>query len=235
MTNEHLLHAFDRDLEQIRADVLRMGRLALAALDGAAEVLFSHDATRAQAVIAGDATIDAIEEAVGAEAARVIALHAPAASDLRMVLAILKMSSDLERAGDHAKTIARRSMTIDGLPADPEVREILKDVAAKVRQMLSDAMDAFTRSDADMAEEVRQRDFEVDELYNSFVRAALGRMGETGADPAAELQLQFAAKDLERIGDHATNLAEQVIYLATGQTPAEPRPKGEAAIPPQGD
>lgn len=234
MTNEHLLHAFDRDLDRIRADVLRMGQLVLAATDAAGEVLFSHDAALAQEVIAGDATIDAVEEAVGAEVARVIALHAPAASDLRMVLAILKMSSDLERAGDHAKTIARRSTTIDGLPSDPEVREVLTTIAARVRKMLGDAMDAFARSDAHLAEDVRQRDFEVDELYNRFVRAALGRLGAPDADPAAELQLQFAAKDLERIGDHATNLAEQVIYLATGQIPAEPRPKGEPAIPTRG-
>ncbi len=160
-----------------------MGRLVIAAMDTAVDVLFNPDTARAQAVIAGDAVIDALEHAVGTEAARVIALHAPAASDLRMVLAILKMSSDLERAGDHAKTIARRSLTIDSLPAGPEAIAILTEIATKVRKMLTDAMEAFTSSDAALAEDVRQRDFEVDELYNRFVRTALRGIGEARARP----------------------------------------------------
>lgn len=225
MNTAHIMTAFDRDLDSAQALVLRMGGLVEAALLDAAEALDARDEDLAARVRAGDAVIDALEDQINAECARLIALRSPTAGDLRTVLTVMKIAAALERAGDYAKNLAKRTALLSQMPQVPGASGSIRRLAKAVVVMLTDALDAYIRRDAKLAEDVRQRDREIDQMYNSIFREFLTHMMEDPRNIGPCMHLHFIAKNIERVGDHATSVAEQVIYLVTGAMPEDDRPK----------
>jgi phosphate transport system protein len=225
MNTAHIMTAFDRDLEATQALVLRMGGLVETALLDAAEALDARDEDLAARVRAGDAAIDALEDQINSDCARLIALRAPTAGDLRTVLTVMKIAAALERAGDYAKNLAKRTALLSQMPQVPGASGSIRRLAKAVVVMLTDALDAYIRRDAKLAEDVRQRDREIDQMYNSIFREFLTHMMEDPRNIGPCMHLHFIAKNIERVGDHATSVAEQVIYLVTGVMPEDDRPK----------
>jgi phosphate transport system protein len=235
MSEHHIASAFDRDLEAIKALILEMGGLVETAIAGASEALASRDLDLAQQVRAGDAAIDALEERINAEAARLIALRQPMSSDLRSVLAVMKIASNLERVGDYAKNLAKRTGVLVGMAPVGESARSLRRMAREVEAMLKDVLDSYIRRDAVLAAEVRERDLEVDQIYNALFRELLTHMMEDPRSITAAMHLHFIAKNIERMGDHVTSVAEEVIYFVTGSHPEEARPKATAVFDPAGE
>ncbi|WP_103256747.1 phosphate signaling complex protein PhoU [Tabrizicola aquatica] len=225
MNSAHILSAFDRDLESMQALVMRMGGLVETALLDAAEALDTRDEELARRVRAGDAAIDALEEQIHSGCARLLALRAPAATDLRTVLTVMKIAAALERSGDYAKNLAKRTAVLAQMAQIPGASGAIRRLAKAVVQMLTDALDAYIRRDLALAEDVRKRDRDIDQMYNSIFREFLTHMMEDPRNIGACMHLHFIAKNIERVGDHATAVAEQVIYLVTGELPDEERPK----------
>ncbi|QIE41800.1 phosphate signaling complex protein PhoU [Meridianimarinicoccus aquatilis] len=226
MPNEqHIASAFDRDLEAIQAHIMKMGGLVESAILDAARSLEMRDEELANDVRNRDRAIDRLEVLINEQAAQVIALRAPAASDLRTVLTVLKVSGNLERIGDYAKNIAKRNSVLvqmsqmEGAPSD------IRRMAQAVELMLKDALDAYIMRDVNLAEDVRQRDADVDQMYNSLFRQFLTFMMEDPRNITACMHLHFIGKNIERMGDHVTSIADQVIYLVTGDMPTDVRPK----------
>ncbi|KGJ06427.1 phosphate uptake regulator, PhoU [Paracoccus halophilus] len=237
MNNErHILSAFDRDLETAQALVVKMGGMVETAIHDAAAALETRDEELAADVRRRDRAIDELEQQINEEAARLIALRAPRATDLRMVLSVIKISSSLERVGDYAKNIAKRSYVLAELPAIDGAGMALRRMSAAVETMMKDALDSYIQRDAALAEDVRKRDLDVDQMYNALFREFLTFMMEDPRNITACMHLHFIAKNIERMGDHATSIAEQVIYLTTGELPDDPRPKGESVqrVEPEG-
>ncbi len=222
---QHIASAFDRDLEGIQAQIMKMGGMVEEAIMSAAISLEARDAERAQRVRDGDRAIDALEEAVNEEAARVIALRAPIASDLRIVLSVLRMSANLERIGDLSKNIAKRTGVLVQVEPIGGTASSLRRMAREVELMLKDALDAYIQRDEVMARDVIDRDRDVDQMYNTLFREFLTFMLEDPRNITACMHLHFIAKNIERMGDHVTSIAEQVVYLATGAKPDESRIK----------
>ena len=225
MNELHILSAFDRDLEAIQALVMRMGGLVETALLDAAEALDTRDEDLAMRVRAGDAVVDSLEDEVNTQCARLLALRSPTAGDLRTVLTVMKVAASLERAGDYAKNLAKRTAVLATMPQVPGASAAIRRLARAVVQMLTDALDAYIRRDAKLAEDVRFRDRDVDQMYNSIFRELLTHMMEDPRNIGPCMHLHFIAKNIERVGDHATSVAEQVIYLVTGAMPEDERPK----------
>ncbi len=226
-SERHIASAFDRDLESVQAMIMKMGGLVEAALLDAAQALEARDADQAEIVRRGDLAIDALEQQINDEAARLIALRAPTAGDLRTVLTVIKISASLERCGDYAKNLAKRSVLLAQMPQVGGSTGSIRRMAKSVQLLLKDALDAYIHRDAALAMDVRQRDREVDQMYNALFREFLTHMMEDPRSISACMHLHFIAKNIERVGDHATGIAEQVIYLVTGQMPDEDRPKGD--------
>jgi len=221
----HTVKAFDDDLTQLRALVSEMGGRAEAAIADAIQALIRRDLDGALRVVQNDHRIDEIETEIERQVVRLIALRAPMAVDLREVLAALKIAGVVERIGDYAKNIAKR------VPVLSEARgiepmAILPAMARAASAMVHDALDAFAARDPKLASEVAERDKEVDDLYNSLFRSLLTYMMENPHNITACAHLLFIAKNLERVGDHATNVAEMVYFAATGTHLAE-RSRGE--------
>ncbi|MCZ0961283.1 phosphate signaling complex protein PhoU [Paracoccus benzoatiresistens] len=222
---KHILSAFDRDLETIQALAVKMGGMVEAAISDAATALETRDEELAEQVRRRDKAIDALELQVNEEAARLIALRAPTATDLRMVLAVMKIAHSLERVGDYAKNMAKRTHVLAQMPPIDGAGLALRRMSHAVGKMVQDALDSYIRRDAQLAEDVRQRDLEVDQMYNALFREFLTHMMEDPRNITACMHLHFIAKNVERMGDLATAIAEQVIYLVTGELPDESRPK----------
>ena len=225
--SEHIVSGFDRDLEGIQAQIMRMGGLVEEAIAKATEALETRDAELARAVRAGDTAIDKLEELVNNEAARIIAQRQPIASDLRTVLTVFRVSTNLERIGDYAKNIAKRTETIIDQPPVNGTGASLRRMARQVELMLKDALDAYIQRDAALAADVRARDRDVDQMYSALFREYLTFMMEDPRNITTCMHLHFMAKNIERMGDHVTSIAEQVIYLVTGGMPDDDRPKND--------
>lgn len=219
----HTVKAFDEELDQLRATVCEMGGLAEAAIRDAMAALVRRDAEGAAAVVARDRKIDALEAEIERRAVQIIALRAPMADDLREVVAALKIAGVVERIGDYAKNIAKRVPSIEDSRIQP--LSLLPEMARIAGEMVHNVLDAFAARDAAKAEAVRERDTAVDDFYNAIFRALLTHMMENTHNITPATHLLFAAKNLERIGDHATNVAEMVYFAATGEYLAD-RPKG---------
>ncbi|MBY6089729.1 phosphate signaling complex protein PhoU [Pseudooceanicola sp. 502str34] len=222
---QHIASAFDRDLEAIQAKIMKMGGLVEAAILDASQSLEARDEELAEKVRKGDAAIDELEEMINEDAARLIALRAPTASDLRVVLSVMKIAANLERIGDYAKNMAKRTGVLVQMSPIPGSHSSLRRMAREVERQLQDALDAYIRRDVALAEDVIQRDLEIDQMYNALFREFLTHMMEDPRNITACMHLHFIAKNNERMGDHATSIAEQVVYLVTGETPDEQRPK----------
>ena len=227
MPDQHIASAFDRDLEGIQAMIMKMGGLVEAAILDSAKALETRDEELAQTVRANDQRIDDLEEQVNDEAARVLALRAPTARDLRTVLSVIKISANLERCGDYAKNMAKRTSVLTQMPQVDSAPKSIRRMAREVEAMLKDALDAYIQRDAGLAESVIERDAEVDQMYNALFREFLTFMMEDPRNITACMHLHFIAKNIERMGDHVTSICEQVVYLVTGRMPEEVRPKGD--------
>jgi phosphate transport system protein len=226
-TEKHIASVFDRDLEAIQAMIMKMGGLVEAAILDAAQALETRDEELAERVRAADKAIDALEEQINTESARVIALRAPTAGDLRTVLTVMKIAASLERCGDYAKNLAKRSTVLAQMSPIGDTSGGIRRMAKAVEQLLKDSLDAYIHRDPELAEDVRRRDKEVDQMYNSLFRVFLTHMLEDPRNITACMHLHFIAKNIERMGDHATGIAEQVIYLVNGRMPEDVRPKAD--------
>lgn len=211
----HTLKAFDEDIERLRALISQMGGFAEHAIEEAMRCLVQRDLEGAQKVIDRDDELDKLEIETERRAVQLIALRAPMAGDLRDVVAALKISGVVERIGDYAKNIAKRVPLLEkGGKIEP--LSLLPEMARLSTAMVHDVLDAFVARDAEAAVEVCKRDQAVDDFYDSIFRTLLTHMMENPQNIGQSAHLLFVAKNLERVGDHATNIAEMVYYAATG-------------------
>ena len=199
MNDQHIVSAFDRDLEGVQALVMKMGGLVEAAILDASKSLKNRDEELAERVRKADAAIDELEDTINAQCAQLIALRAPTAIDLRLVLTVMT--------------------PVEG------ARGGLRRMAREVQLMLKDVLDAYIQRDAELARDVLERDREIDQMYNALFREFLTFMMEDPRHISPCMHLHFIAKNTERMGDHVTSIAEQVIYLVTGKMPEDDRPK----------
>lgn len=226
-TTAHTVKSFDEDIAQLRAVITRMGGLCETQIADAVDALMTRNIEAAQVVIEADKRLDQLEAEAEVLAVRIIALRAPLANDLREIVAALKIAGVLERIGDYAKNIAKRTTVVaQSQPVGPAI--IIPEMARTVVEIIRDTLDAFVDRDAVKAVELLSRDQQVDEFYNSLFRSLLTFMMENPHYITPSTHLLFVAKNLERIGDHATSVAEMVHFSVTGQRPAE-RPKNEFA------
>jgi len=238
MNSEHIVKSFDEELQQLNAVVLRMGGVAEAQLAGAIDALVRRDSDLAQKVVAGDEAIDQMDLELDENAVRTLALRQPMANDLREVISSLKISSDLERIGDYAKNVAKRTLALNQLAPHEATRSIPR-MAKLVQAIIKDVLDAYANHDPNRALDVWHRDEEVDEMYTALFRELLTYMMEDPRNITPCTHLLFIAKNIERIGDHATNIAETTHYLTTGKRIHGGRPKSDLSsfqvVNPEGD
>ena len=227
-TREHTLKAFDEDLDRLRALIAQMGGLAEHAIGEAMRCLVQRDVDGAMAIVRDDVKLDKLEIEAERRVVQLIALRAPMAGDLREAVAALKISGVVERIGDYAKNIARRVPLLED-SSQLEPLSLLPEMARIATQMVHDVLDAFVRRDAEAAVRVVERDQAVDDFYDSIFRTLLTFMMEKPQTIGQSAHLLFVAKNLERVGDHATNIAEMVYFAATGQHLAD-RPRGHSPL-----
>jgi phosphate transport system protein len=217
---EHTVKAFDQDIGELRGLISQMGGLAEQAIENSLKALSRGDLDLAARVRAEDKAIDTLESEVERAVVRIIALRAPMAVDLREVVAALKIAAVLERVGDYAKNIAKRIPQIDGEHRIEPI-SILPAMGRMAAEMVHDALDAFVARDAEAAVEVCRRDDALDDFYDSIFRTLVTYMVENPKTISQVAHLLFVAKNLERIGDHATNVAEMVYFAASGTQMAD--------------
>lgn len=224
MSGEHIVSAFDQDMNHLRGLVSEMGGRAEAAINGSMKALIAHDLEGAAKIVRADAEIDRLENEIEKLAVQIIALRAPVADDLREVVAAIKIAGVVERIGDYGKNIAKRVSVLDTNHKSQAIT-VLTAMAEIASEMVHNVLNAFAARDAQAALAVSERDKAVDDFYNSIFRLLVTFMMENPASIGSGTQLMFIAKNLERIGDHATNVAEMVYYAATGDFMPE-REKG---------
>jgi len=225
---DHIVKAYDEELNHLAADVARMGGLAEAEVSDALDTVTHRDLTLVQTVIERDLKLDALDAEIERRTIRLIALRQPVAQDLRRTVAAMKIASNLERIGDLAKNIAKRGAVLaDSEPITPLTRSIDR-MGRLVAGRLKDVLDAYTTADLERAVSVWTRDDEIDEHYDSLFRELLTYMMGDPRTITAGAHLLFIAKNLERIGDHATNIAEIVHYEISGEELPTDRPKWDA-------
>ena len=212
---EHTVKSFGEQLEALSALVAQMGGLAEAQLAAAIEAIARRDSTAAERAVGGDKRIDEIQQEIEERALKLLALRQPMAVDLRETLAAIKTAAELERIGDLAKNIAKRALVLN---REPPIRltQSLARMGKAAQNQLKQVLDAFSNRNAEEAEAVWNRDGEIDEIYNSLFRELLTYMMEDPRNIGVCAHLLFCAKNIERMGDHATNVAENVYYLVTG-------------------
>ncbi|MDZ4761940.1 MAG: phosphate signaling complex protein PhoU [Alphaproteobacteria bacterium] len=221
---EHTVRSFSADLEELSGDLARMGGLAEDVLSDAIQAISTRDSFLADTVVARDPQIDAMQTEIERKILRVLALRQPLARDLRQTIAALKIAYELERIGDLAKNIAKRAKVLDVV----EPASALKGVARMGRLVIAQlkrVLDAYSALETDAATKVWTRDEEVDEHYTSLFREVLTYMMEDPRMITGCTHLLFVAKNLERVGDHCTNIAEEIHFLVTGETLTTERPK----------
>lgn len=221
--NEHIVKSYDEEQHRIAAEIVRMGQTAVAQLEAALDVVERRDDNAALRIVVNDEAIDALEQAISHDVMR-LALRGPMARDLREILAGLRIPADIERIGDYAANVAKRSIALNMSPPMPQtlgLRQLGKLAAQQVRE----ALIAYQSNDADAALRVRQGDALLDAQYTALFRELLTYMMEDPRNITPCTHLLFMAKNLERVGDHATNIAENVWFLVHGDQPLPPRDK----------
>ena len=227
MENAHIVKSFDQELLDIESMILEMGGLVETQITDAVAALITRDADLARKVRARDKSVDALETRIDQATLTVLALRQPIAADLRSVVCALKLASNLERIGDYSKNIAKRTQVLADTGSVGSAEKTIKRMGNLVQKMVADVLDAYLKRDLAMAEELRLRDKEVDHMHNSLFRELLTYMMEDPRNITPCMHLLFIAKNLERMGDHTTAIAEQIHYLVTGTLPAESRPKAD--------
>ncbi len=228
MATEHTVKSYDEELKRLDNLIAEMGGLAELQLASAIEAMVRRDVEKAARVTVNDERIDRLEEAIDRQATTMLALRQPMARDLREIVSGLKASGLLERVGDYAKNVAKRTLAIVESRTVAPTQTVAR-LGYLAQEVLKEVLDAYAARDVDKAELVRSRDRELDSLYTSVFREMLTYMMEDPRSITACTHLLFIAKNFERIGDHATNIAELIQYLVTGERPMEDRPKEDVS------
>jgi len=223
--SEHTVKSYDEELAHLTSIIARMGGMAEAQLAAALQALAKRDDDLAQRVIDGDVRIDELDQEVQSFAVRLLALRQPMASDLRQIVGALNISGEIERVADYAANLAKRTLVLNHLPVAASFTGVIR-LADLVRSMLKDILDAYLDRDIGKAIEVWNRDDEVDGMYNGVLKDLIDQMTEDSGTITASTHLLFIAKNIERIGDHATNIAEALHFQILGTQPKGMRPKG---------
>lgn len=222
---DHISNDFNEDLETLSADFLKMGYMVVEQLTNAVSALMDSDGNLADEVRTKDKIVDRLELEIDDEAVRIIARRQPAARDLRLVIAIIKMVADLERIGDEAKKIAKSAMALSDEGQAPRGYVEVRHISNHVLEMLHDALDAFARLDSEQALRVMKEDKLVDEEYKAATRSLLTFMMEDTRNISRCMAVMWVLRALERVGDHACNISEHVIFMVEGEdirhTPVE--------------
>ncbi|MFT4615567.1 MAG: phosphate transport system protein [Bacteroidia bacterium] len=213
---QHISARFNSELESLRNNLLAMGGKVEAQVIKATDALMALDSGEAEAVVATDSDINQMEMAIDDECSTIIARRQPAASDLRLVVAVIKINTDLERIGDEAARVAKLTIRLAEDGVSPSKFVEVRHIGSLVADLLRRALDAFARLDVTQAVEVVRGDLEVDREYGSAMRSLVTFMMEDPRDIGAILNEMWALRSLERVGDHACNIAEQVVYLVQG-------------------
>ena len=226
--DQHIVKSYDDELKRLHDALARMAGLAEAQLAASIEALDKRDSDIATRVMNDDPKVDECEHFINEQTVRLLALRAPVADDLRMVISALKAAGDIERIADHAANAAKRSLVLNQMPPVAPMRSLVR-MGKLVAELLNEVLDAFLAHDAERALAVRSRDQEVDDLYSSLFREILTYMMEDPRTITACSHLMFIAKNIERVGDHATNIAEMTYFIATGRSLNDQRPKRDTS------
>lgn len=228
MPQEHIIKSYDEELQRLDKAITRMGGLAESQLAAAMEAVIQRDSELAAQVVEGDTEVDRLEREVDAHAVRMLALRQPLARDLREILSALKIAADLERICDYAANVAKRAIALNVLPPVKPVFALPR-MSKFAQSLIKDVLDAFIARDADKAMAAWMRDEELDEMYSGLFRELLTYMMEDPRNITPCTHLLFMAKNIERIGDHATNIAETVWFLVHGTPLNQVRPKSDVS------
>ena len=228
MASEHIIKSYDEELHRLNQIIVEMGGLAETQLAAAIEAVVKRDTELAASVIEGDHRVDQLERELDSLAVRLLALRQPMARDLREVVAALKIGADLERICDYCANVAKRAIALVQSPPTQPIHALPR-MAHLALLLVKDVIDAYVERDADKAVAVWNRDAELDEMYSSLFREFLTYMMEDPRNIGAYTHLLFMAKNIERIGDHATNIAEDLYYTVRGTPLDQVRPKGDTS------
>ena len=227
-SKDHIIKSYDDELARLTGEIVRMGELSVSQLEAAIDVVERRDERAAQRVVGNDEAIDQLEQEISHDVVRLLALRAPMAGDLRNVFAALRIAADIERIGDYAANVAKRSIPLSMVaPVGPVggLEHLAELAAAEVREVLQ----AYRDRDVERAYQVWKDDADLDEAYTGYFRQLLTYMMEDPRNITPCTHLLFMAKNIERIGDHATNIAETLHYVVTGEALTEARPKGDTS------
>jgi phosphate transport system protein len=225
-TGDHIVKSYDEELKRLTGEIQRMGEIALAQLDAAIDTVMQRDSDAAMKIVQSDSAIDQLEHEVSQDVVRLLALRQPMARDLREILAALRIAADIERIGDYAANVAKRSIVLNQ-SAPVQLTYALPRLARLAEGLVRDVLGAYHDNDADRALAAWARDEELDEQYTGLFRELLTYMMEDPRNITPCTHLLFMAKNLERIGDHATNIAENVYFLVHGAQISQIRRKGD--------
>jgi len=223
----HIVKSFDDELSQIENLILEMGGVVETQVNECIQALTGRDEQLATKVREDDKTVDALEVQIDDLTLKILALRQPMAKDLRCVIGALKVAGNLERIGDYSKNIAKRSVVLHETNRIVSPEKTIKRMGDMVRAMISDVLNAYAAKDVVMANELLLRDVEVDYMHNTLFRELLTYMMESSQNITSCMHMLFIAKNLERMGDHVTAIAEQIQYIKTGSVPADDRPKSD--------
>ncbi len=227
MEEQHIVSAYDRDLADLNSLTAQLGAMAEQQFAAAIEALETRNVAPIAAIIKKDKELDALEFQLNERAIEIIATRSPMAGDLRRIIAALKTGAVLERIGDYAKNIAKRAKVIIETEQNRADNISLTRMAGLVQEMLNQALDAYATGNADLAMDVWDRDQEVDQMHTSLYGELLEIISHNSEHAAVSSHFLFIAKNIERIGDHTTNISEQVYFLVHGTLPSDERPKAD--------
>jgi phosphate transport system protein len=229
MVSTHILSAYDEDLKFLTRRIAEMGGLAEQMVSDSVRALVNSDTGLAQKVISDDVILDHAEREVGDKAIVTIARRQPMAADLREIMGSIRIASDLERVGDLGKNTAKRVIAVQGTGVPRRLARGIEHLSELALSQLKEVLDVYATRSPDKAVSIRERDEEIDAMYTSLFREMLTYMMEDPRNITTCTHLLFCAKNIERIGDHATNIAETIYYMATGAQPEGERPKDDTA------
>ena len=221
--NDHIVKSYDEEQQRLVTEIVRMGEMSVAQLEAALDVIERRDEKAAQRIVANDEAIDQLEQQISHDVMR-LALRGPMARDLREILAGLRIPADIERIGDYAANVAKRSIALVSVPPMPQIQGV-RALGRLAAQQVRAALVAYRDNDAEAALKLREEDARLDAQYTALFRELLTYMMEDPRNITPCTHLLFMAKNLERIGDHATNIAENVWFLVHGEQPLPPREK----------